>query len=152
MLYVTGPRALLSEGPALALTLSWPRSIEDTLRMIGRLVLQVHLREQRRREYRGRRDAGLHARRIGTAPAETRLAEAAVREAAFVGARDEAAVEIAMGAEVDRANGVRMRECCTGDREAGRSGAPHARAPKCSMPPPRASIASSVTGSNAFAM
>jgi len=41
MLYVTGPRALLSEGPALALTLSWPRSIEDTLRMKVRLLFAI---------------------------------------------------------------------------------------------------------------
>ncbi len=39
LLSVAGPRALLSEGPALMLTLSWPRSLEDTLRMKVRLLL-----------------------------------------------------------------------------------------------------------------
>jgi membrane protease YdiL (CAAX protease family) len=33
LLSIAGPRALLSEGPALMLTLCWPRSLEDTLRM-----------------------------------------------------------------------------------------------------------------------
>jgi len=41
MLWVAGPRALLSEGPALALTLSWPRSLEDTLRMKVRLLFAI---------------------------------------------------------------------------------------------------------------
>lgn len=41
MLFVTGPRALSSEGPALTLTLSWPRSLEDTLRMKVRLLFAV---------------------------------------------------------------------------------------------------------------
>jgi len=41
MLFVTGPRALSSEGPALTLTLSWPRSLEDTLRMKVRLLFAI---------------------------------------------------------------------------------------------------------------
>lgn len=41
MLFIAGPRALLSEGPALMLTLSWPRSLEDTLRMKVRLLFIV---------------------------------------------------------------------------------------------------------------
>jgi membrane protease YdiL (CAAX protease family) len=41
MLFSAGPRALLSEGQALALTLSWPRSLEDTLRMKARLVFAL---------------------------------------------------------------------------------------------------------------
>ena len=41
MLFITGPRALLSEGPALQLTLSWPRSLEDTLRMKVRLLFAL---------------------------------------------------------------------------------------------------------------
>ncbi|HTD27790.1 MAG TPA: CPBP family intramembrane glutamic endopeptidase, partial [Xanthomonadaceae bacterium] len=38
LLSISGPRALLSEGPALLLTLSWPRSLEDTLRMKVRIL------------------------------------------------------------------------------------------------------------------
>jgi membrane protease YdiL (CAAX protease family) len=41
MLFITGPRALLSEGPALMLTLSWPRSLEDTLRVKVRLLFAL---------------------------------------------------------------------------------------------------------------
>jgi membrane protease YdiL (CAAX protease family) len=41
MLFIAGPRALLSEGQALGLTLSWPRSLEDTLRMKVRLVFAM---------------------------------------------------------------------------------------------------------------
>lgn len=41
MLFISGPRALLSEGPALALTLTWPRSLEDTLRMKVRLLFAL---------------------------------------------------------------------------------------------------------------
>ena len=41
MLFVAGPRALISEAPALGLTLSWPRSLEDTLRLKVRVLFAV---------------------------------------------------------------------------------------------------------------
>jgi membrane protease YdiL (CAAX protease family) len=41
MLFVSGPRALMSEGPALALTMSWPRSLEDSLRIKVRLLFAL---------------------------------------------------------------------------------------------------------------
>ncbi|MEO8672660.1 MAG: type II CAAX endopeptidase family protein [Tahibacter sp.] len=41
LLFVSGPRALLSEGPALALTLTWPRSLEDTLRTKVRVLFAI---------------------------------------------------------------------------------------------------------------
>ncbi len=41
LLSTAGPRALLSEGPALMLTLSWPRSLEDTLRMKVRTLFAL---------------------------------------------------------------------------------------------------------------
>jgi membrane protease YdiL (CAAX protease family) len=39
MLFASGPRALMSERPALMLTMSWPRALEDTLRAKVRLIL-----------------------------------------------------------------------------------------------------------------
>ena len=41
MLFIAGPRALISEAPALGLTLSWPRSLEDTLRLKVRVLFAV---------------------------------------------------------------------------------------------------------------
>jgi membrane protease YdiL (CAAX protease family) len=41
MLFVTGPRALISEIPALSWMLSWPRALEDTLRMKVRVLLAI---------------------------------------------------------------------------------------------------------------
>jgi membrane protease YdiL (CAAX protease family) len=41
MLFVAGPRALVSEAPALALTLSWPRLLEDTLRLKVRVLFAL---------------------------------------------------------------------------------------------------------------
>ncbi len=41
MLFVAGPRALVSEAPALGLILSWPRPLEDTLRMKVRVLFAV---------------------------------------------------------------------------------------------------------------
>lgn len=41
MLFVAGPRAMISEAPALGLTLSWPRSLEDTWRLKVRVLFAV---------------------------------------------------------------------------------------------------------------
>ncbi len=41
MLFMAGPRALTSEGPALMLTMSWPRALEDTLRAKVRLIFAL---------------------------------------------------------------------------------------------------------------
>jgi len=36
-LFILGPRSLISEGPALWITLTWPRGLEDLLKMKARV-------------------------------------------------------------------------------------------------------------------